>query len=308
MIINKKRIRSLSSYTKGIPEGQNLIVAVAVADVVKHSPQDVGFSAGLEPGEKVLPAAVGNVTLFNSRGKEVPLKDQPMETHYRQQEWTWKEFRGRYDFEKRSRIVDIPYERYPRKIVPPPSIELSVAVDTEGEKLIVADPIRLIGNNEEIIVHVINVFLEIFGICEIRNEDLDSIIRSPVRRLNWDVLPKGKKPWGEMKSLMQPVIDGQSEGNKVVIEKRFEAINSFEPEFVAVGRAGFSGYIVFGFPESDLYVLESTKTNNATYVIENNWEYLSGLTKAEILERKLHKERVIHRENWFEEIGRVLSD
>src|SRR5690625_227052 len=308
MIIQKTRIRSLSSYTKGIPVDQNLVIAVATSDIVKHSPQDIGFSIGLEPGEKVLPTAVGNVTLFNSRGKEIPLKDQPMETHYRQQEWTWKQFRGRYDVEERSKIVDIPYERYPRKIVPPPSIELSVAADTDGRKLIVADPIRLNDDNEEAIVHVINMFLEAFGLCEIRNEDLDAIIRSPIRRLNWDVLPKGRKPWRTLKPLIQPVIDDQSEENKVVIEKRFEAINSFEPEFVAVGQAGFSGYIVFGFPESALYVLESTQTNNATYVLENNWEYLSGLTKAEILQNKLHKERVIHRENWFEEIGRVLSE
>lgn len=308
MIINKKRIRSLSSYAKGIPENQNVVIAVTVSDIVKNSPQDVGFSDQLEPGEKVLPKAIGNVTLFNSDGKEIPLKDQPKETHYRQQEWTWKEFRGRHDFEEKSRIVDIPYERYPRKVVPPPSIEISIAVDTAGTKLIVADPISSNENNEEAIVHVINMFLEAFGICEIRNQDLDSVIRSPIKRLNWDVLPKGQKPWGALKPLLQAVIDSQSEGNKVVIEKRFEAINSFEPEFVAVGQAGFSGYIVFGFPESDLYVLESTQTNNATYVLENNWEYLSGLTKAEILQKNLHKERIIHRNNWFEEIGRVLSE
>lgn len=308
MIINKKRIRSLASYVKEIPENHNLVIAVAVSDIVKNSPQDIGFSDSLELGEKVLPAVVGNVTRFNSEGKEVPLKDQPMETHYRQQEWTWKEFRGRYDFEEKSKIVEIPYERFPRKAVPPPSIELGIAFDTAGTKIIVADPIKLCCENEETLVHVVNMFLEAFGICEIRNGELDAIIRSPIKRLNWNVLPKGQKPWGTLKPLLQPIIDGQSGGNKVVIEKRFEEINSFDPEFVAVGQAGFSGYIVFGFPEADLYVLESTQTNNATYVLENNWEYLSGLTKGEIIQNNLHKERVVHRENWFEEIGRVLSE
>ncbi len=80
-----------------------------------------------------------------------------------------------------------------------------------------------------------------------------------------------------------------------------------EPEFVAIGRAGFSGYVVFGFPSKSLYILESTKTNNATYVLEDDWEYLSGLTKAEILNNRLHKERILHRENWFTEIARVLA-
>ena len=67
------------------------------------------------------------------------------------------------------------------------------------------------------------------------------------------------------------------------------------------------GYLIFGFLEENLYVLECTQTNNATYILENNWEHLSGLTKAEILENNLHKERIIHRENWFEEIGRALE-
>lgn len=69
MIINKKRIRSLASYAKGIPENQNVVIAVAVQDIVKNNPQDVGFSDQLDPGEKVLPTAIGNVTLFNSGGK-----------------------------------------------------------------------------------------------------------------------------------------------------------------------------------------------------------------------------------------------
>lgn len=307
MIINKKQIRSLAPYTKGIRQNQDIVICIGIADIPNINLEEVGFSSDLEPGERVLPAAVGNVTLFNSRGKEVPLKDQPMETHYRQQEWTWKEFRGRYDFEEQSRIVDIPYERYPRKIIPPPSIELSVALDTDDHKLIVADSIQFTANNSESIVHIVNVFLELFGICEIRNQNLDAIITSPIRRLNWDVLPQGRKPWGQLKPLIQPVIDKLTEGNQIVIEKRFETINAFEPDFVAVGKAGFSGYLIFGFPEDNLYVLESTQTNNATYILENNWEYLSGLTKAEMLENNLHKERIIHRENWFEEIGRLLE-
>lgn len=308
MIINKKRIRTLGAYTKGLQEGQPIVVSVGVSDIDSVAAIAVGFSPDLSPGETVLPKAIGNISKFNAEGKEIPLKDEPKETHYRQQEWTWKEFRGRYDFEEKSKIVDIPYERYPREHVEPPAVELNIATNADSEKFIVSDPIEFTTENEDHLVHIINLFLEIFGYCEIRSENLDSIIRAPLRKLNWDVLPPGKKPWGELKPLVHEATENLSEGNKVVIDKRLESINVHEPDFVAVGRAGFSGYLIFGFPDKNLYILESTQTNNATYVIEKNWEVLSGLTKAEILENNLHKERIIHRESWFNEINRVLCN
>ncbi|WP_315980950.1 hypothetical protein [Aliamphritea spongicola] len=183
---------------------------------------------------------------------------------------------------------------------------MNIATNSNSEKFIISDPVEFTSENDDLLVHIINLFLEIFGHCEIRSENLDSIIRAPLRKLNWDVLPPGKKPWGELKPLVREATGNLSDGNKVVIDKRLESINVHEPDFVAVGRAGFSGYLIFGFPEKNLYILESTQTNNATYVIENNWEVLSGLTKAEILENNLHKERVFHRESWFNEINRVL--
>ncbi|WP_110634149.1 hypothetical protein [Salinicola salarius] len=308
MIITKKRIRSLRAYTKGLVEAQPLVVSVSVSNIDANMAIDIGFSPDLSPGESVLPKSIGNITTFNSEGKEIPLKGEPKETHYRQQEWTWKEFRGRYDFEEKSKIVDIPYERYPRKFIEPPAIELNIAKNAGGDKLIVSDSVEFLPKNFDLIIHVVNIFLEIFGYCEIRNENLDSIIRAPLRKLNWDVLPPGKKPWGELKPLVREAAKHLSDGNKVVIDKRLESINVHEPDFVAVGRAGFTGYLIFGFPEKCLYILESTQTNNATYVIENNWEVLSGLSKAEILENDLHKERVIHRESWFSEINRILCN
>lgn len=308
MIINKKRIRSLRAHTKGLVEAQPLVISVSVSDIDTNTAIDIGFSPTLSPGESVLPKIIGNITRFNAEGKEIPLKDKPKETHYRQQEWTWKEFRGRYDFEEKSKIVDIPHERYPRKFIKPLAIEFNVVTNATNEKLIASDSVVFLPENHDFIVHVVNLFLEIFGYCEIRNENLDSIIRAPLRKLNWDVLPPGKKPWGELKPLVREATEHLSDGNKVVIDKRLESINVHEPDFVAVGRAGFTGYLIFGFYEKNLYILESTQTNNATYVIENDWEMLSGLTKAEILENDLHKERVIHRESWFSEINRVLCN
>ena len=208
---------------------------------------------------------------------------------------------------EQSRIVDIPYKRYPRTFIAPYAMELSLATSSDENLLVVSPAINYSPENEGLLINTINVFLEIFNECHILDTSMQEIIKTPIKRLNWEILPQGRKPWGELKPLISGVIDGLPEGNRKVIDKRIETINEHEPEFIAVGRAGFTGYLVFGFPEKGLYILESTAVNNATYVINNNWELLSSLTKAEILNNNLHRERVIHRENWFTEMNRVLS-
>jgi hypothetical protein len=73
------------------------------------------------------------------------------------------------------------------------------------------------------------------------------------------------------------------------------------------GQAGFEGYLIFGFTEKDLFVLESLVYGNATYVLGSNWESLAGLTKKEILAADLHVARIIHRQGWDSEIARLLA-
>ncbi|MBF6647170.1 hypothetical protein [Methylobacter sp. BlB1] len=307
MLINKKRIKNLDKYTKGLEEGQDVVLVAPLNQVDVNRAIEIGFSENFAPGETVLPAIVGPITEFNSDGQYIIHKDQPMETAYRQQEWKWTEFRGRYDTVEKSKIVDIPYQRYPRTFIEPPALELSIATHNDGTKLIVSAFLAYTRENERKLLHAINMFLEAFSFCEIRNKNLESIIRAPIRKLHWDVLPQGKRPWSELKQFIEKLRESTTDGNKAVIDKRFESINLHDPEFVALGKAGFYGYLIFGFPEKNLYILESNQTNNATYIFEENWEHLSTLTKAEILNGNLHKKRVMHRESWFNEVNKLLS-
>ena len=76
---------------------------------------------------------------------------------------------------------------------------------------------------------------------------------------------------------------------------------------MAIGKGGFGGYFVFGFPKLDIFILESIYLGNATYVFGDDWQRLSQLTKADILNGQLHKERVIHRSGWKERIQQLLE-
>lgn len=155
-------------------------------------------------------------------------------------------------------------------------------------------------------LHVVNLFLELFGECEVFSKTLTAL-GGAIRRLNWQVLPTGKYPWAVLKQEVDKVLVTRPPGSRVVIENRLEAIRREQPEFLAVGRAGFSGYLVFGFPAKELFVLESTLEDNATYVFGDDWEALAKMTKAEILSEDKQKDRIIHREGWENRIGALLK-
>lgn len=306
MIIRKKRIRDGLKTIKGVAPGEEIYVSVRYNKDMDDRLKEVGFPLPMEPGTQILPIPIGPASRFNSMGKDIVHKDKPMETHYRQGYWTWTEFRGRYDRVEQSKVVDIPYKRYPRTHVPGPAIELTSAVNEEGESILIAGSFAFEGANSDDITAAVNLFLELFGQCEILNKNLAGIIPSPVKRLNWEILPPGEMPWAKLKPRLDKVVSVQPPKNQAVINERIAAIEAKKPTFHAVGNAGFSGYLIFGFEDAGLFVLESTQINNATYILGSDWKTISGLTKAEILSADLHKHRVIHRESWFKEMGKLL--
>lgn len=308
MIIRKRRIRRVEKYFGFITLGTNIALGLSEINRFVDKLNQCGFSEALEIGEKVLPSAsLGPVSGFNAEGKYVKHKDQPMETAYRMVEWHWTEFRGRYDTEEMTDWRDVPYPRYPRTYIPAPSVELRIAATAQGLPVLIADQIEYNEDRYDMICHTVNLFLEIFGECQIFGDDLEQIIHSPIKRLNWKILPSGNYPWERLEDHLRPMIEQARQGNKAVIEDRFKTINSYNPDFHAVGQAGFYGYVIFGFPTKGIFVLESIFTGNATYVFDENWEELSKMTKAEILSEHLQRDRFVHLRGWHDRISGLLS-
>jgi hypothetical protein len=306
MVIRGKRIRSLARHVgPAVQPGTKLVVALT--DPAKHlaAVKRAGFDDPLVRGERLLPGDVGPATNFNAEGGWDIHKDREMETAYRVTEWTWTEWHGR-DQVERTDFRNLPYKRYPRTKIPPPSMELEAVEGPDGDMLLISPTFTYQSTNSALL-NAINVFLELFGECTIMTDQLSAFVRSPTRRLNWIVLPPGKQPWPALAKRLDGVVKRQPQGNQRYIRHRLEVINSYDPEFHAVGRAGFSGYVVFGFPNLDLYVLESIHIGNATYVFEQDWESLSQLTKVEILSQGLHKERIVHLKSWDSTIEQLLK-
>jgi hypothetical protein len=284
----------------------NAPVHIALVDVVGHHKELVtaGFSDALLVGERILPAGTfGPVSAFNADGMTVVRKDLPKIRVYHQRIWHHQDWGGHWH----DTLIDVPRWQYPRELVPPPSVELELVRGNADALIAAADAVENTPANYERLKHTVNLFLEMFGECELLDTTLAPAATTTIKRLNWKVLPKGRQPWSAVRSQLAGHLKKLSKSNVALVDYRLGLISKAEPDFVAIGEGGFSGYVVFGFPSKHVFLLESIHYGNATYVFDDDWEALSKLTKAEILEGKLLKERVIHRKGWRAAVERLIK-
>ena len=160
MITKKKKIRKIEPYARMIPAGNDAVVAVLNPDL--KILEKIGFPKEPKNGDTVLPLPVGKVSMFNAEGKKLVHKNLPMETAYRMVEWHWTEWHGRYDRVEKSKFVPVPYKRYPRTFVNPPSLELTIMTDVDGNCVLCTPAVKNWKNNKEDLIHAVNLILEIF--------------------------------------------------------------------------------------------------------------------------------------------------
>ncbi len=301
-MIKKSKIRSLNPYMRLIPDTQN--VYVGLVNPSESLLKRVGFTEALANGETILPKPVGRASAYNAHGKTIIHKSQPMETAYRTIEWHWTEYHG-MERVPRTEFRDRPYKRYPRSHMPAPSLQLTLYTSTNGQRIVITPLIKNWRKHPVALIHAANLLLDIFGECSFFDEKKEEVISTPLHYLNWKVLPKGEHPFPALRKQLEDVLKRVKGGNRSFVDHRLERVNSFKPKFTAIGQGGFSGYVIFGFPEKGIYVLESVLYGNATYILGDEWKKLSKMTKAEILNEKLHRDRIIHLCNWFEKIRKL---
>ncbi len=311
MRITKKRIRSINNnFSKNLIDTTIIIGVVLSIDTDLNKLKSLGFTDGFNIGETVLPPAIGTVSSFNAYGKEVPDKTKPKEIiKYIEREWCWKQWCGRGCTKEVCESRPVPIKGYPRIIIDPPSVELTISKKDEDKIYITTAKVKLSKANEKEVVHKVNLISEIFGGVEIFDEEQVPIVKTTTK-LNWEILPKGIRPWDKQKTLLKPFLDNiKDQRQRPVYDSRFEDINNLQPDFTAIGKNGFNGYVIFGFSDKDIYILESAFYGNAIYVFSENWKELSKKTKAEIINNNLQIERITHsgeKNNWLGKIKEIL--
>jgi len=306
MIITQKSIRSAERYLNSMTSNKVKII-VEIRPELLNALNFAGYSKPYSEGDTILPNAIGSVSSFNADGRYIKLKDLPKEPRYiTTAEWTWKQWCGRGETKTITESRDIYKDCYQRKFYSPPSLELTL-IKLNGQLFVVSQEFKVNKIKAELFKHAINLFLELFGECEIRRHDLTSFTPTHIKRVNWSILPPGKYPWDKVQKHVKNIVKDKHTKYSNVILDRQNTLSNYKPDEVYVGNGGFRSYVAYIFKAKKLVVLESVQTDNATYIFGDDWKQVSMLTKAEILENMLQKNRLIHSKGWETRLKIILS-
>ena len=300
-----KRILKLERHLPEFAEGELARAVMSMEGLSAHMLKRFGFVQPFGVGQSVMPSVhLGPAARRNANGYEIVHRDQPMEEISRLQAWKRTEWHGRDKVEVEN-FIQRTYRRYPRTYVAGEGVEFTIMARPDGSKVI-ASPVYDPAGAADSLLMAANLVIEGFGGVEFVRADLVSPLSVPIKRLNWEIFPQGRVPWSQVRREIDRVTERASASVKPVIRARVQAVEQYGPDFAAIGRAGFDGYWVFGFTKHKLYVLESRVLDNATYVLGADWQAVSQLTKAEVINSDLSLARLIHDASWTERLDHVL--
>lgn len=158
--------------------------------------------------------------------------------------------------------------------------------------------------------HTINMFLEVFGYCEIVDKDENPIgqkTKIKIKEVSWRILPPGKYPWERAEKALDDYFEKAPGKNKEVLRNNHKTFAKYEPDFIAIGENSFNGYVVYGYTNKNLYVFESNQAGNAIYVFKGDWENASQLTKYDIIKGDLCHKRIVHAKAWEKTVKQMFE-
>lgn len=302
MKISRKSIRDIKNYLHEIGKNEEYYVGAMVLDDEKNKLTKIGFSSELKKGETIVPHPSGKRSKVNVFGKYIVDKSLPKEERWFEREYHIVDWHGNdhYGSCYQKRMC------YQRRYIEPNNYTMSLE-EANDEKIVVSTKLVNDETDDRRAVEIVNLFLEIFGTCFILNEQKVQPNKNDVVRLNWTILPKGEYPWEKNSEFISKIISIIPQKQRGIVKERHKYIESFQPDFVAVGDYEFWGYVVYGFEKKNIFIMECCIVDNATYIFGEDWKELSRLSKAQIMAESLQKDRVIHSPNWRTQISAIIA-
>ncbi|MDT4814405.1 hypothetical protein FQZ97_474070 [compost metagenome] len=296
---------SLRSITKIVAEARGAREVSFIFPRGQVSPErqeQLGLTRLDQMGDSIVPSIVGKFSEFNSRGREIVRRDLPLVKKSVPSYRTWKDWHGHEHSGVQHRTMDV----YQRDYVPAPD-EVFILSGYVQHGCFSTRCIDIFEEDEQQVLHLANLMLEAFGSFQLYDHAAMKVAAVPFRRLQWEVLPPGKYPWKVTKDVIGPYLARLDPSDRGVIEERMRLLAQYEPEFLATGKGGYSGYFVYGFESREIYVLESVHLNNATYIFGDDWEELSSLTKDQIINGGVYHKRVVHDKKWHWAVRNLMA-
>ena len=123
------------------------------------------------------------------------------------------------------------------------------------------------------------------------------------KHVSWEIFPRGKR---DIKTLItKRLFNYTPEYTKNIID-RASVIDELKPQQFIFGTEITNDYYGAQF-HKNLIIFENVKYGNATYILYENWEELSKLSRTEILNSQNNFDRIIHDSNWEKKLRDTLQ-
>lgn len=170
----------------------------------------------------------GKYSLKNVFGEEIVRKDLPKETHYTEIESpNWG------DSSNGTHTVRLPYEKYPRDIIPPTliAIEINHKQPSDGHFIFNFRVTRILDKQsnkfDDELLFDLNLLQENLGKCGIENADKPISTYADTLIVSWKIFPPGSK-----EETLARIFRGKNitSDKKNVAENRYDFFMSLEPK------------------------------------------------------------------------------
>jgi len=148
---------------------------------------------------------------------------------------------------------------------------------------------------EKHILFGINILMESNGDADVFDSTATKLDYIGSLSVDWEIFPPGTRELDISRILGRSVKLNQQD--KRDFEERYDFLKSLNPIRFVKGLGGSSSY--FGaIIREDLVVFENIKYGNAIYVLYEDWQDASKLSRSDIISGSYNYLRIIHSSNW----------
>jgi hypothetical protein len=299
-------------------DGQYRIVAcvkkVRASAIEKgvYSHLDIFFTPdGISYPRTLLPSPdIGGYSRINVHGKEVVHKELPMIT-----KTFCMEAPNFGDYSKGSHEICHDREVYQRSFIAPKNLEIKIELlgqemrggeDVYVFKFSINELLDAESDTFEDELHYnanllqANVgSVDVFASTATREDYLRTVY------IGWEILPPGTRD--ETISRIIGTRTGVTAEQRGRIEQRYRVFERLKPQSIIRGTSGFQRYFGAKFAD-DLVVFENLDYGNALYVMNEDWETLSRMSRLDLLKGDGKGfTRIVHTSGWEAKLERLVE-
>jgi len=246
----------------------------------------------------VPPASMGKFSTRNREGWEVKRTDLPK---------YWKTFSFEVpnygDWSNGSHSVSQNREVYHRDYFDPLDLHIEIReLPTTGNshfvvKFVVGFKLdRKSSHFDEDLLFALNLLQENTGNADILPIDASDSYLLSTMELNWEIFPP--KSEEDIIRIIKASRKTVSTDELAIVKERLAIFSSLNPKQLVRGKGGLNQYVGAQFAY-DLVVFENIRKGNALYILLEDWEKVSQLSRREILRSSdVNYHRIEHKEGW----------